>query len=563
MKNVFISYSEKDKDIAAKVKAVLEARGIIIKIDSESLVPGMDIRAFIDKSIRETDVTLSIVSKNSLLSDWVALETVDAFLAEKHLEGKMFIGCYVDEIFFDRTFVIKAVDKIDKEIKELEKLIRSDARKMLDPTNLQIQKMRKYNLRYKLPTILDRLNGSLTLDIREPELEKSVRRIIDVISINSETVEGSNDIATTQQVTNYVAGGAESVTSHSLNQACIAETSHELIKIENRKSHIKVSVFFGTDRNVTKNKKQCLVFGSDRSNIKYGKCDISIPLDHKIGELESPSIWRLEMREDQAKHVVLLKSTLMDKAKFFQDISAKFCESQKNAFLFIHGYNVTFRNAARRTAQMAFDLNFKGVPMFYSWPSKGRATLQDYLKDEQSIEWAEASLRKFLEDIFQSTEVQNIYLIAHSMGNRALTGAVNKLLNDRPDFRNRLKEVILAAPDIDADVFKRDIVPELIASCGQVTLYASSRDRALVVSNKVHGHPRAGDSGQGLIVCKGIETIDATHVDTSLLGHSYYAESRSVLSDMYYLISLDKRADKRFGLRLVETSVGPYWEFEP
>ena len=389
----------------------------------------------------------------------------------------------------------------------------------------------------------------------EPIVDSKVKKI-------PEIAEDSKPHLVSKKTTNVIVPNASTVVCTSIKEE--GGTITEPIMTENKKSYIEVPVFFGTDRNVKKNKRQCLKFGSNRSNIKYGKCDISIPLDHKIGELESPSIWRLEWREDLAKHVVLLEATLMDKANFFQDISAKSCQSQKkNAFLFIHGYSVTFEDAARRTAQMAVDLKFTGVPMFYSWPSKGRATLQDYLKDEQSIEWAEANLRKFLEDIFQNTEVQHLYLIAHSMGNRALTRAVNELLNDRPDFRNRLKEVILAAPDIDADVFKSKIAPKLIASCGPVTLYASSRDRALAASNKVHGHPRAGDSGQGLIVCKGIETIDATHVDTSLLGHSYYAESRSVLSDMFYLISLDQRADKRFGLRPVKTSDVPYWEFEP
>jgi hypothetical protein len=69
MKTVFISYSKKDKAVAAKVKAVLEANGITVTIDSELMPAGSDIRAFIDKSIRETEVTLSIVSKRSLISD--------------------------------------------------------------------------------------------------------------------------------------------------------------------------------------------------------------------------------------------------------------------------------------------------------------------------------------------------------------------------------------------------------------------------------------------------------------------------------------------------------------
>jgi esterase/lipase superfamily enzyme len=52
---------------------------------------------------------------------------------------------------------------------------------------------------------------------------------------------------------------------------------------------------------------------------------------------------------------------------------------KKSAFIFVHGYNVTFEDAARRTAQMSYDLSFDGAPVFYSWPSQG--SLGDYLKD--------------------------------------------------------------------------------------------------------------------------------------------------------------------------------------
>ena len=112
------------------------------------------------------------------------------------------------------------------------------------------------------------------------------------------------------------------------------------------------------------------------------------------------------------------------------------------------------------------------------------------------------------------------------MGNRALTRALGSLLAEDLSVRPRLKEVILTAPDIDADVFRRDIAPALVASGRPITLYASSKDLALVASKKVHGYARAGDAGPGLVVLPGIETIDASTVDTSLLAHSYFAETR-------------------------------------
>ena len=177
-KTVFISYSTKDKAIAAKVRAVLAAQGIAVTIDSNSMPVGGDIRSFIDKSIRETQVTLSIISRNSLESDWVALESVQSFAAEKYIRGKKFIGCYIDDQFLNRSFLIDAVQRIDVEIEELGKLITKGIQLNVDTVDIQTIMSRKYTLRNNLSGILNRLRGSLALDIREPEFEQSMQRIV-------------------------------------------------------------------------------------------------------------------------------------------------------------------------------------------------------------------------------------------------------------------------------------------------------------------------------------------------------------------------------------------------
>ena len=79
----------------------------------------------------------------------------------------------------------------------------------------------------------------------------------------------------------------------------------------------------------------------------------------------------------------------------------------------------------------------------------------------------------------------------------------------------------------------------------------------------MHRYARAGDSGQGLVVVSGIETIDVTCVDTSLIKHPYFAEASSIVADMYYLIRHGTRADQRFHLRPIEIQAGQYWEFQP
>lgn len=324
-----------------------------------------------------------------------------------------------------------------------------------------------------------------------------------------------------------------------------------------------MKVFFATDRTVQSNRPGAVIFGAGRSTeFSYGICEVSIPRDHRMGMLESPSIWRFELRENPEKHVVLLGTVIQDKKTFFSNLKEQVRRSKgRTSFIFIHGYNVSFVEAARRTAQMAYDLGFDGAPVFYSWPSRGEPTA--YLADEQMIEWAQPNLRAFLEDYVTKSDADDIYVIAHSMGNRALTRAVSSLLSDRPELRPKIKAIILAAPDIDAEVFRRDIVPAMTRSGRPITLYASSEDKALMLSERLHAYPRAGDAGAGLVIVPGIETVDASKVATGLIGHSYFGDTRSILSDIFNIIRNGKSARDRFGLVEKQGQAGSYWIFNP
>ena len=325
-----------------------------------------------------------------------------------------------------------------------------------------------------------------------------------------------------------------------------------------------VRVHFATDRQRDLGKPAAQRFSGERSSagsISYGHCEISIPRDHRIGELESPSLWRLEFRADPARHVMLLSAEVDDPAHFFAALSEQIQASKgKNAFVFFHGYNVTFEDAARRTGQMAYDLGFDGAPVFYSWPSQGE--MARYTVDENNIEWSTPHIRAFLADFLAKTRAEKVYLIGHSMGNRGLARACAELIAGQPDLAQRIAAIILSAPDIDAQVFQQQIAPQLTAAQHPVTLYASSEDLALAASKTVHGYARAGDSGAGMLILPGVETIDATGVDTGFLKHSYFAEQRSALSDMFYLIHDNRRADQRF-LDAVDTPKGRYWSFRP
>jgi len=316
-----------------------------------------------------------------------------------------------------------------------------------------------------------------------------------------------------------------------------------------------LDVLYATNRKAT---GSGCSFGGERASsnkLSYGLCNVSIPPDHRIGEIESPFFSWLPL--DPAKHVVLRGGTGMPKSVFDGYLSESLKQSG-SSLVFVHGYNVAFEDAAKRTAQMTYDLKFKGAPIFFSWPSAGAP--EKYPADEATIEWSYPAMHAFLLDHLERVDVKNVYLIAHSMGNRALTHAVTKIYTDRPDLAAKVKEIVLTAPDIDAGTFMDVIVPEMIKGDAPITLYVSSRDKALILSKGFHSYPRAGDFPNPVRTVPGLELIDATTVETDFLAHSYYGDNSSVISDLYSIIKGD-RPSERFHLQAKGTGEGLYWEF--
>lgn len=145
------------------------------------------------------------------------------------------------------------------------------------------------------------------------------------------------------------------------------------------------------------------------------------------------------------------------------------------------------------------------------------------------------------------------------MGSRAVINALITL--KRKKHLPAVNELVFAAPDIDNQVFAQK-APAVRAKCERITLYASSKDRALAASRALHAFPRAGESGPNMVILPDLlDTIDASAVDTDLLGHSYYGDNRSILGDIYNLVK-GRSAPPRFGLQQMESPKGRYWAFQ-
>ncbi len=297
------------------------------------------------------------------------------------------------------------------------------------------------------------------------------------------------------------------------------------------------------------------------TQVSLGTCEVTIPKIHQTGQIERPSVFHLQFVEDPERHIILKTVREVDSDAFYADLQSELGRKGNSILVFVHGYNVSFESAARRTAQMSHDLKFSGAPIFFSWPSQ--ASWRKYRVDEKNVELSVNQLKQFLLEISARSGADTINLIAHSMGNRALTKSLKEIELASAHENRLFNQVILAAPDIDADEFRERIAPAIIPKARHITLYASSQDLALAASREFNsGDPRAGDAGEDLVVIPGIDTIDVSAGESSLLGHSYYGDSRSVLHDIQSLLRDQPAAERRF-LEPVPQFEPTHWLFRP
>ncbi|OIJ63220.1 hypothetical protein WN71_035445 [Streptomyces mangrovisoli] len=270
----------------------------------------------------------------------------------------------------------------------------------------------------------------------------------------------------------------------------------------------------------------------------------------------------MRFRPDPAKDVVLGATDRADADDFARRVRTQLDHgTDRKALVFVHGYNVTFADAARQAAQIAYDLNFTGVILLYSWASKG--ALLDYPADGEAVRRAVPFFRTFLRTLLTGTGVHEVHVIAHSMGNRLLTDALAGLdTSSLPTGSGRLGHVVFAAPDVDRDVFSQ-LLPAILGQSRTATLYVSDKDRALSAARRLADFPRAGQGGTGVIVVPGLDTVDVTELGADLLGHSYVANHASVLADLQGLFRHGRRPDERFGLSRSPHPAGHYWSFSP
>jgi esterase/lipase superfamily enzyme len=139
--------------------------------------------------------------------------------------------------------------------------------------------------------------------------------------------------------------------------------------------------------------------GERDDRVTLGRVEVFVPEAHRFGETGN-AFWRrllrFDLRDDRLR---LQRVQNQDRDGFYSEIhqamsAARESGETPHALVFLHGFNVTFADAAIRAAQIGYDLKVPGATAFFSWPSRG--SVAAYPADEASIEASEQPITDFL-----------------------------------------------------------------------------------------------------------------------------------------------------------------------
>lgn len=283
-----------------------------------------------------------------------------------------------------------------------------------------------------------------------------------------------------------------------------------------------VDVWFGTSRSLRPGTSS--EFGPELSrDLRLGCSYVFVPETHRRGS-DGSSLWQKLLRLDFRDDTLKLQKTLVLDANFDAEFVKRMSAAPtKRVLLYIHGYNSPFESAIVCAAQLAVDLGYDGVAAAFSWSS--RASHVEYIPDLAQSEAAWEQLVEFIGHL-RRAGIDGLDVIVHSMGNRVLSWAVERLARSS----TVIDRLYLAAADLDPEILRQRSA-FYRSVCRSITSYASTEDRALGLSRLLHGVDRVGLLPP-VTTMDGMTTIDVSDVEDSFLGHGYFAMSSPVLDDI-------------------------------
>jgi esterase/lipase superfamily enzyme len=325
---------------------------------------------------------------------------------------------------------------------------------------------------------------------------------------------------------------------------------------------VMVPVLYATNRSLDDTAATGPTYSSSRGPISYGTASVALST-RKQGDSPFADWGRWQARRDEAQNRnEVLQVEALDGQSFASLLDAEAARTgARDILLYVHGFRRDFEVVAVETAAIAYETNLDAIPMFFSWPSSN--SVFGYVSDTTNMRWAAADLRDMLSHLLGLAGAGSVHVIAHSLGANGLLEALDGLSRSEAANTHKLGEIVLASPDVDSDLFRREFLPVLRKLGVRVTLYATDSDFPLQTSQRVNRVHRLGDAKSEIFIADGVETIVYSDVVTLFNSHDAHVEIGDVQADLHYLIAEGRGAAERPTLEPVDTEQGRYWRAQP
>ncbi|AYO83914.1 MULTISPECIES: alpha/beta hydrolase [Methylobacterium] len=198
----------------------------------------------------------------------------------------------------------------------------------------------------------------------------------------------------------------------------------------------------------------------------------------------------------------------------------------RDVLIYVHGYRESFESAAVSAARLSDGIRFRGVSGLFTWPSAA-ATL-DYNYDRESALWSRDAFEDLLKALAASPSGGRINIVAHSMGTLLTLETIRMLRAEAGEAAmSRIGAVVLAAPDIDFDLFSNGVA-RLGPDVSKITVISSTNDRALELSAALAGGVRAGAADRAKLEALGVRVADASDYGGGLINHDLFLSNPEV-----------------------------------
>ncbi|MEL6245524.1 MAG: alpha/beta hydrolase, partial [Pseudomonadota bacterium] len=210
------------------------------------------------------------------------------------------------------------------------------------------------------------------------------------------------------------------------------------------------------------------VYGSQRGQLSGHAFKVSVPPNHQVGRMEWPS-GDVPDPENEFAVVDLEPAEPSDVWRWFEEQ-----DTDGRVLIFVHGYNVQFADAVFRLAQITEDLSIRAAPVLFSWPSGGE--LSGYYYDRESANYSRDAFESVITQAVENETVSQVAILAHSMGSWITMETLRQMSIRDGELSEKITDVVLAAPDLDIDVFQTQF-QRLGAQRPHFTFLVSTDDR--------------------------------------------------------------------------------------